>query len=262
MKNGFGRRDMLTWASFALSVALWGQSCFGVDRGHVLTLDERVAQNETLWKDGKALEYYQVAIGIGREIEETAAPGKTNLNDVAAALLDHLLSKGAPASGVDEQFEVEDLSAMELLAGYLSDNQGVSPGQRQTNVRLLSRCLGRIRKEIVPNFAPKRVTENVDPPRGTPGPAFSGMNPEAIADPVARTKYKEAIRQNRLNSVENTRQTFLRRTDRIVKQPIINYMVETFNSGAISSVDLAECMKSAGLADTEKNDVASRINRK
>jgi hypothetical protein len=226
------------------------------------TLDQQVSQNEDLWRAGKIFEYYQRATDIVNEAKKVAVSGKTNLNDVVATLLGNLLSKEVRLEEADDFFEVEDLSAMERAAGYLNVRQASSSGERRRIALLLCRYLGRLRKEIIPNFKPKPTVQNVAPPLGTPGFGMPGMDPDAISDPDARAKYKTAIRQNSLNVVETGRQLFLVRCDVIARGQIINYLVEAFNDGALTSTDLAECEKSAALTDDEKKEVASKTATK
>lgn len=69
--------------------------------------------------------------------------------------------------------------------------------------------IGRLSKELIPNFKPKAVTANVIPPISS-GPMMAGMNPDAIKDPVAREAYIKAREENSQNSVLNSRQHSLR----------------------------------------------------
>ena len=110
-----------------------------------------------------------------------------------------------PKTGTD------DLFTMQKLASYLLSNTNASAEERRATVPLICAYLGEIRNETVPNYERKPVTRNVAPalPPGVPGAA--GMDPDAISDPVARAKYKEAIRKNQENSLMNTRQAVLRR---------------------------------------------------
>src|ERR1017187_6261367 len=170
---------------FAFSFAIWEQNCSAVDQEPKQSLYEQVSQNEDMWKAGKTSEYYQRATEIIKDIKGAAASGRTNLNEVAATLLDNLLSKEVRIEEVDDHFEVEDLSAMERVAGYLNLRQASSANERQRVGRLLSRYLGRIRKELIPDFKPNPTVQNVIPPPGTPGPMIAGMDPDAIDDPVA-----------------------------------------------------------------------------
>ena len=247
---------------FAFSFAIWEQNCSAVDQEPKQSLYEQVSQNEDMWKAGKTSEYYQRATEIIKDIKGAAASGRTNLNEVAATLLDNLLSKEVRIEEVDDHFEVEDLSAMERVAGYLNLRQASSANERQRVGRLLSRYLGRIRKELIPDFKPNPTVQNVIPPPGTPGPMIAGMDPDAIDDPVAKAKYKAAIRQNHLDAVQNGRQLFLARCDVIAREQIINYLVEATNAGALTSADLAECVKSATLTEDEKKEVASKTAAK
>ena len=82
--------------------------------------------------------------------------------------------------------EIDDLSAMNNLASYLISYADATSEDRRVNVRLLCKYLGKIRKEIVPNYKPKLVVANVPPPPGVPG--MAGMSPEAIKDPGSKSQ--------------------------------------------------------------------------
>jgi hypothetical protein len=230
-------------------------ACADVEPGTVLR--ERVIHNEALWNAGRSYEYYQNAATLTKSI--MAASAMTNVDEVAAALLNNLVSKEVNVKEADERFDVDDLSVMERLALHLISARGITPEERPGNARLLSRYLGRIRSEIIHNYKDQPVTENVMPPLDTLGPVFSGISPDAIKDPVARAKYEDAIRENHQNAVINARQTFLARSDAMTGGLVISYLVETFRTGALSPDDLADCIKSAHLTEDEKKEVASEI---
>jgi hypothetical protein len=259
MNHLFVRRKTCSLLLLGLSLAVGSHRIAGA-QASALSLGSQISTDENLWDAGKTFEYYQRAHGIINEIKsESGGPGSTNLNGLAITLLNNLLSKHVKLNEADDRFEVEDLSTMESVFGYLDSRPAASPEERRQTALLLSRYLGRIREEIIPNFKAKPVVQNVMPPAGTPGPVIAGMDPDAIRDPQARQKYEAAIRQNRLNAVENGRQIFLLRCEIIARDRIVKNIVESFDSGALSTSDLEKCMALAGMTEAEKSNVTSRI---
>ena len=242
----------LIWAILALSFFKCENVCFATDQESISMLDKRVLQVEDLWKTGKTREYYLKAIDIARDIMANSTTN--NLNAISAKLFDNLISKEVKI----EEVRLDDLSAMQKLASYLISNTNASIDERRTNARLLCRYLGKIRKEIVPNYKPKPVVANVRPPLGTPC-AVSGMSPEAITDPVLRAKYEASIRENQNNNLINSRQAELRSIEEEMLKPIMDYTIGTFHVDDISSALFTECIKSANFSDREKEEVASKI---
>ena len=250
--NTFCRKRSFVWTILATSIVGYGNVCLSKDQEPIAMLDKQVSQLEGLWEAGKTQEYYAEAASIANHIMVDSTSG--NINRVAARLLESLLSKAAqlPKTSPD------DLFVMQKVASYLVTNANASTEEQRTNVRLVSRFLGEIRKEIIPNFKRKSVTLNVSPPPGVAG--MAGMDPEAIRDPIARAKYKAAIRENQSNNLLNTRQTVLRNIEREVSEPIVRYMIATFQAwDGGSSALVAECIKNARLTDEEREEVESKI---
>lgn|SRR5574337_97358 len=249
MKSFFSTTILIV-AGLLLPFANGEKACFGMDQ-EAAKLDREVLQTEDLWKAGNAREYYSKTKKIAADIKMNSPRG--DLDKIAAKLLDSLLSKEAKV----EETGLDDLSAMNKLASYLTANTNVTSEDRRINVKLLCKYLGKIRKEIVPNYQPKPVVPNVAPPPGVPGAA--GMSPEAIKDPVAKAKYEAAIRENQVNNLENSRQAELRSTETDMSPPVKAYMVETFRVGDISSDSFTQCINNAHLDDKEKEEVVKKI---
>jgi hypothetical protein len=228
--------------------------CFSADKDSIPEYDKQILQVEELWKQGNIHEYYAKTANIVGDI--MANSQKIDQNKAAAKLFDNLISKETKITDVG----IDDLSAMQKLASYLISNVTVSIEERRTNVLLLAKYLGKIRKEKVPNFKPKPVVANVSPPVGTPG--MAGMRPEAISDPVARAKYEASIRENQENALMNSRQSELRNIDVEMSRPIINYIIQTFHASDISSANFIDCMNSAELDDKEKEKVVNHVSSK
>jgi len=226
--------------------------CFATSEELGTVSNEELAQHEALWKAGGTNKYYSMAATMVRII--VAQPGNHDLQNVAAILFGNLMSKEEGDKGVG----TADLSVMEALAKYFIANDKVSIEGRRGNVRLLSSYLGRIRSERIRDFQRLPVVANVSAPAGTTG--MAGMSPNAIADPVARAKYEESIRQNLQNDLTNRRQSALEKIERKISRPIIGYIIETFRAGeSSSSALLSECIVSASLNDEEKKEVMSMV---
>lgn len=248
----FNPQNISFWVAFVLSFIIFENMGFSANQKFITMLDKQILQVEDIWKAGNTREYYSKVASITRDIMANST--KSNLNKVAAKLFDNLISKEAKIGEVG----VDDLSAMQKLASYLISNNNVSIEERRINVLLLSKYLGKIRKEIVPNFKPKRVVANVAPPPGTPC-AVSGMSPKAIKDPIARAKYEAAIRENQENNLMNSRQAKLRSIEWEMSKPIIGYIIGTFHAGDRTSVLFTECINAAALNDKEKEEVMSKV---
>lgn len=247
------QRKMLLCAILAVLFIKSEDACSSGDKESVPMSDEQILQIEYLWKSGKPREYYLRAADVTRDI--TTNSTTKNLNQVAARLFGNLISKEAKTSEVG----VDDLSVMQKLASYLISNHNASTEDCRTNIQLLSMYLGRIRKEIVPNFEPKPTVENVAPPPGIPG--MAGMDPAAITNPVARAEYEASIRANQENSLVNSRQVALRSIEREMSKSIMEYMIRTFRAAASCHDLLHRCMSEAKFSDSEQREVLNRIAR-
>lgn len=247
----FNPQNISFYVVLVLSFITFENMCFSANQKFITKLDKQILQVEDIWKAGNIREYYSKVASITRDIMANST--KSNLNKVAAKLFDNLISKEAKIGEVG----MDDLSPMQKLASYLISNNNVSIEERRINVLLLSEYLGKIRKEIVPNFKSKRIVANVSPPAGTPG--MAGMSPEAIKDPIARAKYEASIRENQENNLMNSRQAELRSIEREMLKPIIDYIIETFHAGDISSALFTECINYASFNDKEKEAIVSKV---
>ncbi len=148
---------------------------------------------------------------------------------------------------------------MQKLASYLISNTNATNEERRINAKLLCRYLGKIRKEIIPNYEPKPVTTNVSPPVGTPL-AVTGMDPKAISDPVLRAQYEASIRENQENNLMNSRQAELKSIEWEMLNSIMDYVSGAFNAGDVSSSYFSECIKYASFTDKEKEEIIDKIH--
>lgn len=241
--------QLLHWLLFAFLSSIFAAVCFGADQNSKPPFDTQLLQLKDLWKSGNKSEYYQNAASMANNI----ASGSVNdpHYEWAAKLLEDLLTRKTTVA----ETRTADLSAMNVLALSLISDRNASVKERRGHVRLLSRYLGKVRKEIVPNYTPKPVTQNVSPPPGITPFGFSGMDPKTITDPVMRAKYEAAIQENQENSFINQRQSLLHKVEGEMSKSIINYMIDAFQTEDSSSPLIAECIKNARLTDAERKKV-------
>jgi len=291
------KHKILFWTIIAISFIISKNLCVGTEQKTIAMLDEQVIQLEDIWKAGKTNEYFLKAREISKRIErinpnvimynekqakelrELRDAGKTNesfakasefhkenhsitnnLNDIVAPMFNNLMAKKVDIIDSGNN----DLYAMDNLADYLFSNDKVSIKERRTNALLLCRFLGKIRKELIPNFEPKRVMSNVAPPRDARGGfMFSGMDPAAITNPVVRDQYEAAIRENQGNGLMNSRQSELRSLgNEFTTKRIIDYIIKTFRGDDASFALLTECINAANLTDKEREEVLKKVGVK
>ncbi|MDX9794911.1 MAG: hypothetical protein RBU24_15500 [Kiritimatiellia bacterium] len=229
--------------------------CFGANQEFAVLLHQEVMQLETTWRKGCHRDYYAQIEIIMRKITMSNV-GSGNLNSIAAKLLADILSRDADVMEV----KTNDLAAMRQVALFsINSRMGISCEKHQANVRLLSACLGKIRKERVKDYNFKPVFFNVPQPLGVPG--MAGMSPDAIKDPAMRTKYIEAIKENQRNNVCNARQAALAEIEKELYTPIVGYMIETVHACALAPALLRQCMDEAVLTDSEKKEILRQVGQ-
>ena len=239
-------------AMFASSYLLHEGLCFAQDK-EAASIEGQISEAENSWNHGDHGNYYSRAAAIAKEIR--ANPSKTNPNGPASKLLKSLLAKKADLREVDNS----DLSTMQALAALLASHDEVPNEDRRATASLLCKYLGRIRKERVPNFKEKPVFENVAPPPGVTG--FAGMSPDAIHDPANRSKYEDAIRENRDNERQNSRQYELKRSEWAMRKNLRLYMMMTFKVSDVSTASFRECMSEGGFDDQERKEIEDQLKK-
>ncbi len=214
------------------------------------SFDQDLAALESSWSDGGNVDYFERAAELADGLA-TQAGAQT---DSAGKLLEVLVRKKVESVEVG----TADLSAKAKLARQVLRQDGVkrATGARAEEVKPLAMLLGAIREEIQPNFSAKRVTMNVRPPPGS-GPSVSGMDPDAIADPVARERYKAAILENRRNNMLNSRQRLLRDMQADFAQPIVDLMRRFADQDSVGLSLVHEWVLTAGLTAAERAVVFS-----
>ena len=240
------------YAFFGISFLVHGEVCFAQNAGSG-SMDMEISQMEDIWNQGDRGRYYSKGAAIAKEIKVKSS--KANLNGPAAKLLGSLLAKQVNP----EEAGTSDLSTMRDLAAYLASNDDVPIDERRLTASLLCKCLGKVRKEKVPNFMPKPVVSNVAPPPDVPG--FAGMSPDAIKDPAAREKYKSAIRENQDNARNNSRQREIKRVEWAVSKKLKSYLPRAFKARDISMPVLPQCLNDAGFNDQERKEIENQLKR-
>ena len=101
----------------------------------------------------------------------------------------------------------------------------VFPVDYSLDAQSLAQLLGEVRGAMIPNYERAQVLMNVSPPiTPTNGGVFSGMNPKAIHDPVARAAYEKAIAENNRRAAENKLQLdILANINRAMTPLFLNY---------------------------------------
>lgn len=220
------------------------------------TLSEELTALERTWKAGDGTRQYDYYVAAGRVADTLSAQDPETANAVAAKVLSGILSKKAGSAEITEpDFAVgaTDLSAMTKLSKFLVGNDNASMEQRREDVPVLATVLGRVREEIVRDYTPKPVFANVASPVGVPGVA--GMDPDAIADPIAREKYKADILENNLNNLTNKRQRQLHEMERELAGPIVGYMSRVAATDNTSHGIVLQAIPDARLTSKEKAQV-------
>lgn len=215
-----------------------------------------VMQLELQWKAGVGRQEYEYYVGARRIADGLVGHDDPAANAAGMQLLRNVLAKRSESlSRTDADFDVgaADILAVETIARFLLEHDNVSDEQQLGKVPLFANALGKVRREIVPNYVPKRVLENVAPPPGVPG--MAGMDPEAISDPVAREKYRAAIRENELNNLMNKRQQELHEVEAELAIPIVEYLSRVAAADSTGTKVIRQAIVDARLTDAEKAQV-------
>ena len=242
-------------------------------------IESELARLEETWKAGKHVEYFGRAGETAERLQKASDAGQAV--KMAATLLETMLSRELrPGEAADYLLADEnnfhescysDLSAISELACFIldqdthvadADPSALASENGMRHAMLLAGSLGRVRKEIIPNYKEKPVSLNVAPPADTGEFSYSGMDPNDVKDPVARRKWLDAIRENILNGVSNSRQQEARGMEPSLGRNILDYLFDTFDAIADrkgSSAVLAKCVKEARLTDKEWEELKGRL---
>ena len=150
----------------------------------------------------------------------------------------------------------EAILGAEKLVIILAQTPSSTPNVRQQRAALLTDFLGQIRNAQIPNFEPRSVVANVSPPEGVPG--FAGMDPNTISDPVARSKYLDAIAQNEKSNQINKWQAALRRVDVSATTGIVSYLSQVVASDNVPQEVVDQWAKQGKLQASERNRITEK----
>lgn len=151
------------------------------------------------------------------------------------------------------------LSETVQLALFVGNHDDKVTAMRETNDIILGHYLGDVRAARIKDFHYSLVFPNVPPPSGVPG--WSGMDPNAISDPVAKSNYLKAIDQNNANELANNRQALLQQINAEVSSLIIKHMIMTIQQGVVARKHVVEWMDSARLDDEERKAVNQAMDK-
>lgn len=200
-------------------------------------------QLDNFWKSGKTDDYYTHAAKYAKQIVAS--------NSVTEAM--QLMESQAGKRFVANDSYLEILSETEKLALCVLHSPDTSASDRQKKAELLAAYLGRIRSERIQNFQPLSVVANVNPPDGIPG--FSGMDPNAILDPMVKLKYLQAIEESRRNNVTNKWQSILFSINGNLTAPVLKYIARVSKANNVPTAVTDKWMTSARFTDNEREEV-------
>lgn len=215
--------------------------------------DSKLSRVRAMWADGLSADGLKNTQALVDNILTEDDQDRT----LSASLLETLLTTKPSSRDVGD----EDIALMESVAMHILSATDESREAAGRNSMLLSRFLGRLREEIIPDFSRLPVSANVAPPVGVGVPAFPGMRAEAISDPAARAEYERAIHANLKNNRINRRQHTLARVKRQMVKRVQNYLVRIGREAKISTEHLDICMLEARMETTEKAQLLNRLQR-
>jgi hypothetical protein len=241
--NGLGRLTYKAAAAFMLILAA-STSVFAQATTDVQTaFTEKFESLERTWTKGGNPEYFVSAKKVANELKGLGGDEAAS----AAVLLDTLLRKNVESVQVGTM----DLSAKASAAREILRAEDETASARAADVKALAGFLGAVRRELIADFVARPVVANVSPPIGS-GPRMAGMNPNAIADPVAREAYRAAILENSRNAVLNSRQIVLKDLQADLSPPIVDRLKRFANKDAVGLSLVQEWVDAAELTDAER----------
>ena len=253
-----------------MAITLGETSSLATEGAARVSMDKQMEELESLWSADKTNEYciqaYKITHDMGQWERDYAPLSLAAKMRDAGKLLKSFVEKefAVTGQGVGLLTETESL-AMIITGEYqlpAAELQNLTSEERQAQSTLLAQYLGHVRSEIIPNFKPQRVFANVMPPAVPPGQmAVSGMDPNDISDPVARSNYVRAIQVNKENSVANTRQSLLGGIESQLSRRIVDHMIFTIQQSQVTPTLVTQWMDSAKLNDQERKEVKAALDK-
>jgi hypothetical protein len=217
-------------------------------------LREEIAQLERSWSASSGAQQYRyfveansIASGLFEQDRDEADAG-------ALLLLRNLFAKNTRSVEVG----AADLVAESKVGRFILANRARTSELRLQQSETLAELLKRIRGEFLADYVPKEVYMNVAPPSGD-GPSIAGMSPEAIADPVARDRYRDAILQNQSDNLTNARQAELLSMDREFSKPILDHIRRQAVAGEIAEKVVQRLLAAPGFSRDEREGLRSAV---
>jgi hypothetical protein len=214
--------------------------------------DDRILKLDAKIKNGLTKEYYTDA----RCLVNGITSGHNGDCLFASQLLNSMLQKELTSDNSDN----DDIVIMTKLTMYLISLPTNDSTQMKINGLLAARFLGKIRREITPNFIRLPVTLNVPIPFGVKG--YSGMDPKEITDKKERVKYEKTIKENQTNNWINMRQEKLQHIDNQISGRIIRYLAKSMRAQAADKEYINNCIINARLNDIERKRILAEENNK
>jgi hypothetical protein len=214
--------------------------------GSVIKLSALVDKCETLWPSNATL-YFQSENKVGEALEvlaKTNSAAVQELESQAKIVLGKHCPEGARAANACLKSKFQIAERFVNITAAAPDFHGA---------KILAKFLGEVRTTLNTNYHFTLMSANVMPPIAPKGQGvFTGMDPNAISDPVARAAYLKAIDKNAQIGDENDLQLHtLPEINRTMTSYFIRYTKELF---AQNSEAKSEANNLATLAHLTQNE--------
>lgn len=190
-------------------------------------------QVDSLWPEQSA-RYFALQERLASALATMSATNTVAWQELGR-LASNILARPCPA---DVRLALPCFQAKDSIAGRLANASVASTNLGFLYARMLAGFLGEVRAVVIADFKPLRVLPNVSPPVGL-GPGAAGIDPKAIADPVARAAYERTIQDNLQRAATNELQFALRQIEDRVNQTLAAYWKELFRWQEVSLLSLA-----------------------
>ena len=168
------------------------------------------------------------------------------INQATSLLLDFSKSKSI------DQLE-NALRAMEGVLPPRIDKTVQSTAARQEQTKMWLSLLGIIDQSIDPTYNnqnPKNaIAVNLAPPPTSDGISYpSGVDPKAIKDPVVRSQYEAALKQNNDKAIKAMTQTRLHHIDQLASLDVERFLQTFYTSSIEDKNELDNIMRQTKLS--------------
>ena len=204
MKSKFYRELALYSTALLFGIKAYGDNASLQERinaaqfeGSVTNLSALAIEVENLWTNDAVL-YFQSEQKITEALEPLTRTNSAALQELENQTK-NILGKNCPKGAHDANacFKLKFRVAEQFTRVFIS-----APNFR--GAETLAKFLGEVRTTIIANYKFTPMQMNVMPPVAPKGQMiFTGMDPNAISDPVARAAYEKAIDENAQKADEN-----------------------------------------------------------